>query len=120
MRAPALLLVALVALVGCGTTSFDEAYGRPDATRWTYFESPPARVINAIGEYYLRENLIVESADEVDGGVVLTLASRFGGASTAQIFVQATSLAGFSSRAQLYPRRRPLPRDLEQYVSVQN
>lgn len=123
MRPPALLALSLLALVGaagCGTTSYNEAYGRPDATRWTYFEAAPAAVINAIGRYYLRNDFVVESADDVDGGVVLTLAPRLGGARTAQIFVQATSESGFASRAQIYPRRRPLPRDVEQYVSVQN
>ncbi len=117
MIRPLALLAALTVLAGCSGATYDEAYGRPDATRWTYFESSPASVVSSIEAYYATSDVRLESTDESDGGVILTLASRYGGATTQQILVQATSVESFASRAQLFPRRRPLPRDMEQYVS---
>lgn len=117
MSRPLALLAALALLAGCSGATYDEAYGRPDARRWTYFEASPGSVISSIEAFYATSDVRLESSEESDGGVVLTLASRYGGAATQQILVQATAVEGFTSRAQLFPRRRPLPRDLEQYVS---
>ena len=117
-----LLLAALVTsaslaglgLAGCARgVTYDDAYGRPDATEWTYFEGSPQAVLDAITRYYSIRDVATESARNENGGVVLTLASRSGSADVGQILVQATTEEGFLSRAQVYPSRRSLPRDLE-------
>ncbi len=116
----ALLLATLgvASLTGCARgVTIDDAYGRPDATRWTYFEVPAQTTIDAISEYYSSRGIATESARDEAGGVVLTLADRNGGVDTGQILIQAVSVEGFQSRAQIYPSRRPLPRDVETYVT---
>jgi len=116
----ALLLATLGAasLTGCARgVTIDDAYGRPDATRWTYFEVSAQTAIDAISEYYSGRGIATESARDEAGGVVLTLADRNGGVDTGQILIQSTAVEGFQSRAQLYPDRRPLPRDVETYVT---
>ena len=57
--------------------------------------------------------MATESARDENGGIVLTLAARSGSSDVGQILIQATDVEGFQSRAQVYPTRRPLPRDLE-------
>lgn len=113
------LLAALVMLAGCsaGGATYDEAYGRPDATRWTYFEAPADRIVAGIEAFYDGSEIVLERTEQEEGGVVLSLASRRGGARVEQILVQRTTVDGFASRAQLFPRRRPLPRDMEQFLS---
>ena len=116
----ALLFATLGAtgLTGCARgVTIDDAYGRPDATRWTYFEVSAQTTIDAISRYYSGLGIATESARDESGGVILTLADRNGGVDTGQILIQATSVEGFQSRAQLYPNRRPLPRDVETYVT---
>ena len=121
-----LFLLALVATAGFATAglagcargvTYDEAYGRPDATEWTYFNVPAQTTINAVSQYYSARGVATESARDENGGVVLTLASQGGSSDTGQILIQATSVEGFQSRAQVYPSRRPLPRDVETYVT---
>lgn len=116
----ALLLASLGAagLTGCARgVTYDEAYGRPDATRWTYFNVPAQTTIDAISRYYAGLGIATESARNESDGVVLTLANRRGGVATGQILIQATTVEGFQSRAQTYPDRRPIPRDAETYVT---
>lgn len=114
----ALLLAPLLALVACAPgATIDGAYGRPDATTWTYFEGSARDVVDAISRYYTFQDVRTESVRSEGGGLVLTLASRRGGAGLAQILVQPTTVEGFESRAQLYPVGRPLPRDLEDGVT---
>ncbi|HEX8299214.1 MAG TPA: hypothetical protein VF594_08655 [Rubricoccaceae bacterium] len=119
-------LLALLATAALGATSlsgcargvtFDDAYGRPDATEWTYFNTPAQTVIDAITRYYSGRGVATESARNEGGGVVLTIANRSGSASTSQILVQSTDVEGFQARAQVYPIRRPLPRDVETFVT---
>ena len=114
-----LLFAAFVTLAGCsaGGATYDEAYGRPDATRWTYFELPAERVVAGVEAFYDGTEIVLERTREEEGGVVLSLASRRGGARVEQILVQRTTVEGFASRAQLFPQRRPLPREMEQFLS---
>lgn len=117
------LLVAALGLAGLGSSgcargvSYDDAYGRPDARRWTYFNVPAQKTIDAISRYYSSIGIATESARDESDGVVLTLANRNGGVDTGQILIQATAVEGFQSRAQIYPSRRPIPRDAETYVT---
>ncbi len=118
MRSAVLALFALVVLAGCGST-FDEVLNRPDSLDWTYFEGTPDEVVVAIQEAYAFSSLRVESveADDGLGGTVVTLTPRTGSTNMSQILVQATTVEGFQSRAQLYPSRNPLPRALEMEIS---
>lgn len=117
MRTAFLLTICLVA-AGCGRgLSIDEAYGRPDATAWTYFYASPDAVVTSITRHYASRGVDVESTSRRDGGLVLTLARR-GTANSDQILVQATDVQTFRSRAQIYPVGRPLSRDLEMSVSA--
>ena len=117
------LLVAALGLAGLGSSgcargvTIDEAYGRPDATRWTYFNVPAQRTIDAISRYYSGRGIATESARNESDGVVLSFGVRTGGVETGQILVQATTVEGFQSRAQIYPERRPIPQDAETYVT---
>ena len=105
-------------LSGCARgVTFDDAYGRPDATEWTYFDSPAQTVIDAVSRYYSSRGVATESARNEGGGVVLTIANRSGAGSISQILVQATDVEGFQARAQVYPIRRPLPSDVETFVT---
>ena len=106
-------LLAAPILAGCGTATIDEAFGRPDATEWTYFEGPAQEVLVAIRQFYSARGVATESARDEAGGVILTLAVASGSADVGQILVQATNVEGFESRAQIYPTRRPLPQALE-------
>lgn len=111
-------LVATAGLTGCARgVTFDDAYGRPDATEWTYFDSPAQTVIDAVSRYYSSRGVATESARNEGGGVVLTIANRSGAGSISQILVQATDVEGFQARAQVYPIRRPLPSDVETFVT---
>ena len=109
---------AVATLSGChrGIT-IDQAYGRPDATEWTYFNVPAQKTLDAVTRFYSARGVATESARDEDGGVVLTLAVRQGSGDTGQILVQATSAEGFQSRAQVYPTRRPVPPALETYIT---
>ncbi len=112
------LLVASAGLAGCARgVTYDEAYGRPDATEWTYFNVPPSRVADAISQFYSDRGLATEQTRDEAGGTVLTFASRRSGGETAEVLVQATTVEGFETRAQLYPGRRPLPRNVEAFVT---
>lgn len=111
-------LAALLSLAACSGVSYDQAYGRPDATRWTYFEATAERVQPAIESYFLTTDWRLEQTSREDDGVVMTFGDRDGGATTIQILVERSPVEGFASRAQLYPRGRPLPRDLELYVET--
>ena len=110
-----LLGTALLALGACAT--FEEAYGRPDPTRWTYFEGSADQVVQAIQQALSGGTLRVEGARAESDGTVLTIANWEGSADTTEILVQNTDIEDFGSRAQLYPRRRPLPRWLEIEIS---
>ena len=113
-----LTLLATVGLTGCARgVTFNDAYGRPDATEWTYFNSPAQTVIDAVTRYYSSRGVATESARNEGGGVVLTIANRSGSGSISQILVQATDVEGFQARAQVYPIRRPLPSDVETFVT---
>lgn len=118
MTARIALAALLLPLAACTTATYDEAFGRPDATRWTYFEASPATAAAAIENYFSYTSWQMEGTSEAEGGVVLTFAPRAGGSDILQILVQASPVEGFGSRAQVYPRRRPLPRAVEQYVST--
>ena len=112
------LLVASAGLAGCARgVTYDEAYGRPDATEWTYFNVPARQVADAISRYYSDRGVATEQTRDEAGGVVLTFADRRAGGETAEILVQATTVEGFESRAQLYPGRRPIGRDVEAFVT---
>ena len=118
MRTLVLLALATSSLTGCARgVTIDDAFGRPDATEWTYFAAEPQRVVAAVAQYYSQIGVATESARDQDGGIVLTLASRSGSAETGQILIQATSVEGFATRAQVYPSRRPLPLDVETFVT---
>ncbi len=116
-----LLLLALVAtagLAGCARgVTYDGAFGRPDATEWTYFTQSPADVQTSISQYYRDRGVATEQTRDESGGVVLTFANQRTGGQTAEILVQATAAEGFAARAQLYPGRRPLPQDVETFVT---
>ena len=112
--APALVFLLLG---GCSGATIDEAYGRPDATRWTYFEASAEQVVSAIESYYAPSEIRLEASSQEAGGVLLTFASRQGGSTTQLILVQRSPVEGFGARAQLYPRGRPLPRDMEAFVA---
>ena len=109
----AVLATVTPLLAGCGTATIDSAFGRPDATEWTYFEGPAQDVLDAIRQFYSARGVATESARDEAGGVILTLAVASGSADVGQILVQATNVEGFESRAQIYPTRRPLPQALE-------
>jgi hypothetical protein len=106
-----LLAVCLTAFAGCST--FEEAYGRPDPTRWTYFEGTADEVVQAIAQTLNEGPLRVEGARDEADGTVLTISDSEGSSDISQILVQATDVEEFGARAQIYPRRRPLPRWLE-------
>lgn len=110
-------LLAAPILAGCGTATIDEAFGRPDATEWTYFTQSPADVQTSLSQYYRDRGVATEQSRDEAGGVVLTFANQRTGGQTAEILVQATATDGFAARAQLYPGRRPLPRDVEAFVT---
>jgi hypothetical protein len=117
MRLPALLFVAALGLAACAPgVTIDEAYGRPDATTWSYFEGSPSAVVNAIGQHLSNERIRIESMVDEAGGVVLTLSAYSGSMDTARILVQPTAEEGFRSRAQAYPSGRALPRGLERAI----
>ena len=107
MRLAGLTLCAL-ALSACSGASIDEAFGRPGATEWSYFEQPASDVVQALEGYYVLRDVVVESIREENGGVVLMLANQRGGASVGQILVQSVREGRYQSRAQNYLRRRPL------------
>lgn len=118
------LLLAVVAMTGLAALSgchrgltIDQAYGRPDATEWTYFNVPAQRTLDAVRRFYSGQGVSTESARDEAGGVVLTLAVRQGSGDTGQILVQSTRVEGFQSRAQVYPSGRPVPEDLETYIT---
>ena len=112
------LLVATAGLAGCARgVTYDEAYGRPDATEWTYFNVPAAATVEAISQYYRDRGVATEQTRDEAGGVVMTLSNQRTGGQSAEILVQATTVEGFESRAQLYPSRRPIPLDVETYVT---
>ena len=110
-------LLALLVLVGCNGATFDEVYGRPDATEWTYFEGAAADVVEAIQAAYAGTDLVVEGIGSEAEGTVITLSLRSGSPDLVQYLVQATETQGFSSRVQTYPVARPIPRWLEIDVS---
>ena len=112
------LTVAAAGLSGCAHgVTYDQAYGRPDATEWTYFNAPAQTVIDALIRYYSDRSVATERTRNESGGVVLTLANRSGAGDAGEILVQATDVGGFQTRAQVYPNRRPLPRAVETYVT---
>ena len=121
-------LACVLLLTGCATgVTFDEAFGRPDAADWTYFEASPGAVVEALVDVFqleqnlfqLEQNLRVESIqdDRQAGGTLLTVSSRSGTPDYNRILVQRSPVEGYGSRAQIYPRQDPLPRDLELAVS---
>ena len=112
-----LVFASLVALTGCAGASLAEAYGRPDPYEWTYFDGEVGDVIAALQQSLTQGDLRVESSREEAGGIVITLAPRSGSANVTQLLVQETEEEGFSTRAQIYPIRAPLPRWLEIEVS---
>lgn len=117
----AFLWLPLLAFVaGCSGTraDYDRAYGRPDATRWSYFEASAERVVRAVEVYAERHHARIESAEREDGGVLLTLVSRDGGPDVLLVFVERSPVERYGARAQVWPGRRPLPRDLEGFVTT--
>lgn len=111
------LLAAAGLLAGCAGATYDEAYGRPDATRWTYFETAPANVAESVEAWYSLNGWYLESSEREANGIVLTFSPREGGAGIQSVRVEGSADARFGARAQTFPRGRPLPRDLELYVS---
>ena len=119
MRPFALPLLAGVLLAGCAGATFDDVYNTPDSLDWTYFSGSKADVVQAIQETYARSGIRVESiGEDADlGGTLVSLAERSGSGDIAYILVQSTTVEGYRARAQIYPGRRPLPRDLEIEIS---
>lgn len=117
MRRFALPFVVAVALAGCSGATFDDVYGLPDATDWSYFQGSFYDVTNAVEETLAANDLRVEGVRSEDGGTVLTVTR--GGMSPAinEIRIEPTEAEGYGARAQLYPDRAPLPRWLEIGVS---
>lgn len=112
------LLVASAGLAGCARgVTYDEAFGRPDATEWTYFNIPASDAAERISQFYRDRGVATEQTREEAGGLILTFSNRRVGGESADILVQATTIDGFESRAQLYPGRRPISRDVEAYVT---
>ena len=112
------LLVATAGLAGCARgVTYDEAYGRPDATEWTYFTQSTDDVITSISQYYRDRGVATEQTREESGGIVMTFSNQRTGGQSAEILVQRTNTEGFTARAQLYPGRRPIPLDVETYVT---
>ena len=116
-----LSLVALLAVAGltagCAGATYDQAYGRPDATRWTYFEAAPASVAESVEAWFSLNNWYLETTDREENGVVLTFSPREGGTGVQSIRVEGSADERFGARAQVSPTRRPLTRELELYVS---
>lgn|GEM_PF-6468440 len=119
MRRLSLLALLAVAglLAGCAGATYDEAYGRPDATRWTYFEAAPSRVAESVEAWFSLNGWYLESSEREADGVVLTFSPREGGAGIQSVRVERSADERFGARAQTFPRGRPLSRDLELYVS---
>ena len=115
MRIALASLTLALALGACAT--IDEAYGRPDATDWTYFEGSAEAVVRAIGDSFALSGGRVESVRSEGGGTVVTIASRRGSAQVTEVLVQETDVEGFGSRAQIYTQNEPLPRWLEMEIS---
>ena len=117
-RLPLAALLAVASLVaGCSGTTFDQAYGRPDATRWTYFEASAERVAESVEAWFSLNGWYLETADREGNSVMLTFSPREGGAGIQSIRVERSADERFGARAQVSPTRRPLPRDLETYVA---
>ena len=117
---PLALLLAFAALPagGCARgVTIDQAFGRPDATTWTYFEGSPSAVVEALSRHYEMLGVRTESVREEGGGVVVVLTPREGAATNVEVLVQATTEGRFGARAQIYPDQRPLPRDAEAGVT---
>ncbi len=102
---------------GCASGSYDQAFGRPDATRWTYFETTPTRVAQSVESWFSLNGWYLESSERETAGVVLTFSPREGGAGIQSVRVEPSTDERFGARAQVVPTRRPLPRDLETYVA---
>ncbi len=109
------LSLALFALAsGCSAT-IDEAYGVPDATEWTYFQGDVERVAGAVERALARTGYRVERVGRTDAGeIALGVSLARGSAEFTEILIQPFEDpdAVFASRAQTFPRQRPLPRDL--------
>ena len=117
-RLPLVALLAATGLVaGCSGATYDEAFGRPDATRWTYFEASPASVAASVEAWYSLNGWYLESSEREAAGVVLTFSPREGGAGIQSVRVERSADERFGARAQVSPTRRPLPRELETYVA---
>lgn len=115
----ALLAAVLFALSGCAPgVTLAEAYGEPDLD-WSYFEASPGAVVQATERALTFSNIRIESFEEVDAGVVMTLSGRFGSAAFTEIYVEATDEAGYGARAQYYLRDTPLPDGLEVAIRSQ-
>ena len=110
-------LLGLLVLAGCTGATYDEAYGRPDATEWTYFDGSADEVVEAIQAAYVGTDLVAEGVGSEAEGMVVTFSARSGSSDLVQYLVQGTEEGGFESRAQTYPFARPLPRWLEISVS---
>lgn len=115
MRIALASLALVLALGACAT--IDEAYGRPDATDWTYFNGSAEDVVRAIGATYAHTGGRVESVRSEGGGTVVTIGSRRGSAQVTEVLVQETDVEGFTARAQIYTQSQPLPRWLEMEIS---
>lgn len=117
-RLPLIALLAVAGLVaGCSGATYDQAYGRPDATRWTYFEASPASVSESVEAWFSLNGWYLETSEPEENGVMLTFSPREGGAGIQSVRVERSADARFGARAQTIPRQRPLSRDLEMFIS---
>lgn len=112
----AVLLVVAGLVAGCSGATYDEAFGRPDATRWTYFAASPASVAQSVEAWFSLNGWYLETTEREENGVMLTFSPREGGAGIQSVRVERSADERFGARAQTIPRQRPLPRDLELYV----
>ena len=117
MRARLSALALLAALGGCSGATFDDVYGLPQATDWSYFEGSFYDVRNAIEETLEVNDLRVEGVRDEDGGTVLTVTQGGASSDISEIRVEPTTAEGYGARAQVFPTRAPLPRWLEIGVS---
>lgn len=117
LAAVALLLTSLAACAPGVTIA--EAYGEPDPLDWSYFRATPDAVVTATDQALSFSSLRIESFQDLNAGVVLTLSGRYGTAGFTEILVEPTDEEGYGARAQIYQRDAPLPNNLERAIEAQ-
>lgn len=118
MRSLALLLVLFAALTGCSGATIDEAYGRPGALAWSYFEAAPERVADAARRALTSRGFRVEQVllGASDGSVRMTVAPVRRPAAFEEIRIEPVREGAWRARAQTVPDGRRLGRTLERAI----